>query len=278
MKMSRVEQILEYALGRETSLPNPLSRVEQLLIELIYEIKSNETQTSVKIGGRVDTISNLPLTADEGTLYFVGNVSDVNKAEYIMTADGNWELLGYSSVDIDMFLSGNSNNPVANSVITSAINGRVEKVLGKGLSTNDFTDEYKSFIDDYLDDANKYPKVYLDIAEGEGKVILPEPDLYPGIYFNPTEFIGAHNIGGSIACLVWTASGLAILACYQNSAYLGPVYAGFSFLKDDSGAVSVETYHNSRDNRTMKIKLINNPSYTLNRINVLVLSELSLPF
>lgn len=42
---------------------------------------------------------------------------------------------------VDSSLSASSSNAVANSVITQALNNKVNKETGKGLSTNDFTDE-----------------------------------------------------------------------------------------------------------------------------------------
>lgn len=48
--------------------------------------------------------------------------------------------------EVDSFLSTSSVHPVQNKVITNALNGKVTKEDGKGLSTNDFTDTYKDLI------------------------------------------------------------------------------------------------------------------------------------
>lgn len=48
---------------------------------------------------------------------------------------------------VDSALSTTSTNPVQNKVITNALNNKVSRETGKGLSTNDFTDEYKEKID-----------------------------------------------------------------------------------------------------------------------------------
>lgn len=48
---------------------------------------------------------------------------------------------------VDTALSSTSTNPVQNKVITNALNNKVSKETGKGLSTNDFTDDYKDKID-----------------------------------------------------------------------------------------------------------------------------------
>ena len=44
----------------------------------------------------------------------------------------------------DDHLSNTSTNPVQNKVITEALNNKVNKEAGKGLSSNDFTDAYKN--------------------------------------------------------------------------------------------------------------------------------------
>lgn len=56
---------------------------------------------------------------------------------------------------VDSSLSTTSTNPVENRAITTNINSlarnlgnKIDKVEGKGLSTNDFTNEYKEAIDD----------------------------------------------------------------------------------------------------------------------------------
>ena len=47
-------------------------------------------------------------------------------------------------VAVDPELSPTSTNPVQNKVVTAALNGKVDKVAGKDLSTNDYTDEEKN--------------------------------------------------------------------------------------------------------------------------------------
>lgn len=51
---------------------------------------------------------------------------------------------GGVSITIDSSLSSSSTNPVQNKVIKSALDSKVDKVSGKGLSTNDFTTELKN--------------------------------------------------------------------------------------------------------------------------------------
>lgn len=47
-------------------------------------------------------------------------------------------------VTVDSALSSTSTNPVQNKVINTALSGKVDKVTGKGLSTNDFTTAEKN--------------------------------------------------------------------------------------------------------------------------------------
>lgn len=54
---------------------------------------------------------------------------------------------GGSTIIVDSELSIISQNPVENKVLTVELNKKVEKVIGKGLSTNDFNNEYKSKVD-----------------------------------------------------------------------------------------------------------------------------------
>lgn len=50
---------------------------------------------------------------------------------------------GATAITVDSTLSSTSTNPVQNKVINSALGDKVDKVSGKGLSTNDFTTEEK---------------------------------------------------------------------------------------------------------------------------------------
>ena len=47
-------------------------------------------------------------------------------------------------IEIDSTLSEDSTNPVENRIITKALKDKVDKIEGKGLSSNDYSDEDKS--------------------------------------------------------------------------------------------------------------------------------------
>lgn len=54
---------------------------------------------------------------------------------------------GATAVTVDSSLSSTSENPVQNKVINTALGNKVDKITGKGLSQNDFTDAYKADLD-----------------------------------------------------------------------------------------------------------------------------------
>ena len=66
-------------------------------------------------------------------------------------------------VEVDDSLSTSSINPVQNEVITNALADKVDKVEGKGLSTNDFTDEDKEKLDTLSEEGHTHTnKAVLD--------------------------------------------------------------------------------------------------------------------
>ena len=130
MELSRVEHILKYFLGEEATLPQPLSRVEELLIALGELIEEGKVTNPISIRGRVDTVGDLPSDAEPGWLYFVGLATDTEFTEYIYLDSGRWEYLGTSMISIDTALSTTSTNPVQNSTITNAIN-TINELLAK---------------------------------------------------------------------------------------------------------------------------------------------------
>ena len=54
---------------------------------------------------------------------------------------------GATAVTVDSSLSSTSENPVQNKVVNTALGNKVDKITGKGLSQNDFTDAYKTALD-----------------------------------------------------------------------------------------------------------------------------------
>lgn len=56
-----------------------------------------------------------------------------------------------SELVVDEYLSITSSNAIANKTVTNALNNKVTKEANKGLSSNDFTDEYKNKVDNLVE-------------------------------------------------------------------------------------------------------------------------------
>lgn len=105
--------------------------------------------------GNLDTslfklVTSLPSSGESNKIYIVKDGSDANDVyqEYYYT-NGAWEKIGTHAVKVDL-------TPYAKTTdVNTALSGKVDKVRGKGLSTNDFTAGYKSKLDGIADGANK---------------------------------------------------------------------------------------------------------------------------
>lgn len=115
--------------------------------------------------GNLDTtvaevVTALPTTNIKKHIYLVKDTSGVTQnqyEEYIYTGNtsatydaSKWEKLGDFRATVD--LAGYAKTADVN----TALSNKVDKVNGKGLSTNDFTAEYKSKLDSIAPNANNY--------------------------------------------------------------------------------------------------------------------------
>jgi hypothetical protein len=115
--------------------------------------------------GNLDTtvaevVTTLPTTNIKKHIYLVKDASGVTQnqyEEYIYTGDtsatydaSKWEKLGDFRATVD--LAGYAKTADVN----TALSNKVDKVSGKGLSTNDFTAAYKSKLDSIAPNANNY--------------------------------------------------------------------------------------------------------------------------
>ena len=85
----------------------------------------------------------------------VDNTSDLNKPISTATQSALDKKLDSSSYIVDSTLSTTSTNPVQNKVISDSLNSKVDKIDGKSLSTNDFTDTLMAKLDGISEGANK---------------------------------------------------------------------------------------------------------------------------
>lgn len=97
---SNAENILRATLGEAVEYDKPNSPVEYYLVKLKEAIEAGGGGGTggIKIKGRVNTYADLPSTAEEGDMYFVGYESDDYFTEYVYTTDGRWEKLGDTDI------------------------------------------------------------------------------------------------------------------------------------------------------------------------------------
>lgn len=103
----------------------------------------------------------------------------------------------------DDHLSNTSTNPVQNKVITDAINHKVNKVEGKGLSTNDFTDNDKQSIHTHdnktvLDEitsqkVSNWDQMTIDYLYPVGYVYISKNNTDPGTVYTGTAWTMVSN-------------------------------------------------------------------------------------
>ena len=107
------------------------------------------------IGGlQLDVVEQLPTSnIDSNKIYLVQSQSSQNTYDEYVYINEDWERIGNTEVDlsgylhstdVDSTLSSNSANPIANSTVYNALADKVDKVTGKGLSTNDYTNAEKT--------------------------------------------------------------------------------------------------------------------------------------
>ena len=82
-----------------------------------------------------------------------------------------------TKTEADSYLSASSTRPVQNKTITAALNNKVDKTKGKGLSTMDYTEEDKIKLEYIEENANNY---VLPIATNEvlGGIKVDNKTLY----------------------------------------------------------------------------------------------------
>lgn len=140
---------------------------------------------------------------------------------------------------IDSALSSTSTNPVQNKAINTALGNKVDKVSGKGLSTNDFTSTYKTKLDGIAEGANNYAlptannstlggvKTTSTVTSTSGLTACPIINGVPyykdtnTVYTHPTTEGNKHipSGGSSGQILRWSSAGTAVWGNDNNTTY-----------------------------------------------------------
>lgn len=152
-----------------------------------YYLKSETyTKTEVSnlidaaVNGRFEKVQTLPVTGEANVIYLVPKTTALTNNVYdeYIWQDNAWELLGSTEIDLSGYVTDTDlATALANYVTTSAFNtaianyynktevgnlldSKVDKVSGKGLSTNDYSNTDKAIVDGVTSAlANKADKV-----------------------------------------------------------------------------------------------------------------------
>ena len=122
----------------------------------IYLVKSaaSGTDNVYKEYVRLSKNEDLP-SGQEGLVFYWEQLgewkADVDLTPYVKKTELSKSAVGLGNVDN----TSDANKPVSTATQT-ALNNKVDKVSGKGLSTNDFTAAYKTKLDGIASGANKY--------------------------------------------------------------------------------------------------------------------------
>ena len=140
---------------------------------------------------------------------------------------------------VDSALSSTSTNPVQNKAINTALGNKVDKVSGKGLSTNDFTNTYKTKLDGIAEGANNYAlptannstlggvKTTSTVTSTSGLTACPIINGVPyykdtnTVYTHPTTEGNKHipSGGSSGQILRWSSAGTAVWGNDNTTTY-----------------------------------------------------------
>ena len=112
-----------------------------------------------------EIVSTLPTTNIKGNkFYLTPNNKNINKNVYDINiyVNNNWETIDYLEFDI-------SNYPTT-SEVTILLNGKVDKISGKQLSTNDFTDALKNKLENQVLTQHQSLANYIQKSQTKGLI------------------------------------------------------------------------------------------------------------
>ena len=149
-------QLVDYA--KKTQVPTKLS---QLTNDKTYKTES-EIQAMINNSTKLkkEVVTSLPSTGKEDIIYLLKNKNDNNNfyTEYLWIG-GKWEIIGDTKVDLTDYakksdiktklseMVEDSTHRVVTDTEKTTWNNKVDKINGKSLSSNDFTNEAKGKVD-----------------------------------------------------------------------------------------------------------------------------------
>lgn len=152
-KASATHSHTEYASVNHT---HAQSEISGLAAALNGKAGTTHTHAQTDVTGLSNALAGKASTTHTHT---ADDVSETT-AKKIMTAAERTKLSGIETgankTVVDTAMSSTSTNPVQNKVVNSALGNKVDKVTGKGLSTNDYTSDEKTKLAGIATGANKY--------------------------------------------------------------------------------------------------------------------------
>lgn len=131
-----------------TVLSDRIANIDLTSYDTIKDREDADATIATNLTSHIDDTANPhKVTKDQVGLSNVDNTSDLNKPISTATQTALDKKLDSSSYVIDAALSNTSTNPVQNKIISSALDTKVDKVEGKSLSTNDFTNVLMAKLD-----------------------------------------------------------------------------------------------------------------------------------
>lgn len=121
------------------NLTNYYLKTETYTQTEVNDLISQLTSLSVEI------VETLPTEDISTTTIYLVNVSGTNNYNQWMYINSAWANLGSTSVDLTNYYTKGQADTL--------LDAKVDKVLGKGLSTNDFSNAYKDILDNYTVDS-----------------------------------------------------------------------------------------------------------------------------
>lgn len=155
-KIDVTSQLVGYA--KKTEIPTKLS---QLNNDKTFKTET-EIQTMINNSAKLkkEVVTSLPSSGKEDIIYLLQNKNDNNNfyTEYLWIG-GKWEIIGDTKVDLTDYakkteiksslseMTSDSTHRTVTDDEKKKWNNKVEKVTGKALSTNDYTDVAKAKVD-----------------------------------------------------------------------------------------------------------------------------------
>lgn len=121
------------------NLTNYYLKTETYTQTEVNDLISQLTSLSVEI------VETLPTEAISATTIYLVNVGGTNNYNQWMYINSAWANIGNTSVDLSNYYTKGQADTL--------LDAKVDKVLGKGLSTNDFSNAYKDMLDNYTVDS-----------------------------------------------------------------------------------------------------------------------------